>query len=322
MFYAPFNLALRYFMAKHLPVLLREVLDLLAPRAGQLFLDCTFGGGGHSGALLDAAPDIRVVALDCDPEAVTRAEAFKSRYGERFKFYDENFTQLDMVSENGFDGAIFDLGLSTFQLEKPERGFSFQRSGPADMRMDTRTGISAAEFLESASREKLITAIRIFGEEPRWRRVIDAIISARGTSALQDTILLAELLSKAVGGKRMGRRTRIHPATRTFQGIRIMINQELKNLEEALPKAFEKLAPAGALATISFHSHEDRIVKRYFRRMAGESEHAGDSTPKQFRVRRAMVLTRKPIIPTPEEISRNPRSRSAKLRVLKKEVTL
>ena len=322
MFYAPFNLAFLYFMANHLPVLIREALDLLAPRAGQLFLDCTFGGGGHSGALLEAAPDIRVVAFDCDPEAGVRAEAFKSRYGERFKFYDKNFTQLDMVLENGFNGALFDLGLSSFQLDKPERGFSFLRPGPADMRMDTRTGVSAAEFLEKTSRESLITAVRNFGEEPRWRRVVEAIIAARGTGALQDTVLLAELVARAVGGKRVGSQTRIHPATRTFQGIRIMINQELKNLEEALPKVFEKLVPAGVLATISFHSHEDRIVKRYFRRMAGQSEHAADSTPKQFRVRRAVVLTRKPITPTTEEKSRNPRSRSAKLRALKKEGAL
>ena len=308
-------------MVKHLPVLVREVLEVLTPKSGQMFLDCTFGGGGHSGAILEAVSDTSVVALDCDPEAVVRAEAFKGRYADRFKFYDENFAHLDMISENGFNGALFDLGTSSYQFDKDERGFSFRRPGPADMRMDTRTGISAAQFLETASKDKLITAIRIFGEEPSWRRVVDAIIRARGTGKLQYTESLADLVVQVVSGKRVGRRTRIHPATRTFQGIRIMINRELTNLEEALPKAFEKLAPAGALATISFHSHEDRIVKRYFRRMAGQPEHADDSTPKQFRVRRAHMLIRKPITPSEEEIRQNPRSRSAKLRAIRKEVS-
>lgn len=309
-------------MSRHLPVLLNEVLEILAPRAGASLLDCTFGGGGHTRALLEAAEGVRVTALDCDPEAAKRAEILKAEYGERFTFIDVNFGDLEELPENvdGFAGALFDFGVSSFQLDTPERGFSFRFEGPADMRLNPREGRSAALFLETATREELVTAIRDYGEEPRWKQVVQAIINARGTGKLADTATLAALIGEAAEWqqRRQGRAP-INPATLSFQGIRMAVNDELGVIERALPAAFERMAEDGVLAVISFHSLEDRIVKRAFRRLAGMPEHRHDSEPQQFRTRQGELLTRRPITPTEEETSVNPRARSARLRAIRKE---
>lgn len=304
-------------MAGHQPVLLSEALAFLNPCSHTKLLDCTFGGGGHARSFLNAAPGTTVTALDCDPEASSRAVALEAEFGPRFRFQDLNFGQLDRLEESGFGCVLFDLGLSSFQLDVAERGFSFRLEGPSDMRLDPRVGQSASEFLEKAPKEEIVRAIRNFGEEKRWRRVVGAILSARGTGVLSNTSRLAALIA-SVAGNRPPRTTRIHPATKSFQGIRLAVNRELENLEFALPIAFAKLAPGGVMVVISFHSLEDRLVKRFFRRMAGKAEHSGDSLPEQLRHRRANLPMNRPIRPGEEEVARNPRSRSARLRALQK----
>ncbi|MGJ8653516.1 MAG: 16S rRNA (cytosine(1402)-N(4))-methyltransferase RsmH [Opitutaceae bacterium] len=301
----------------HVPVLLNETLELLAPRAGATILDGTFGGGGHTRALLESVDGVTVVALDRDPAAIERSSVLKAEFGDRFRIHQINFGDLGDLDEAGFDGVLFDFGLSSFQLDTAERGFSFRSDAPVDMRMNPDSGISAAEFLETADEEALLRAVRNYGEEKRCRRVIEAIIKARGTGRLQRTHSLAELVAEAVGPTPRGRKA-VHPATRTFQGIRVEINDELSAIERGLPAAFDRLLPNGVLAAISFHSLEDRIVKRFCRKMAGRPEHSSDYRTQDERTVLAKMISTRPIAPSEEEIRTNPRSRSSRLRAIRK----
>ena len=298
----------------HVPVLLEATMDYLCPEKGGLFLDGTFGGGGHSQALLEKDPNVLVIAIDQDPEAEERAKPFKETYGKRFEFYGMNFSQIDSLKEKEFDGILFDYGLSSFQLDQGDRGFSFRLDAPLDMRMNNKKGMTASEFLETASREELIQAIREYGEEPSWRRVVEAIIDARGSGLLSRTHSFAQVIEKALGSA-VCNRLKINPATRSFQGVRIAVNKELESIAQGLESAFDRLKVGGVLVAISFHSLEDRIVKRFFQSRSGSI--AGSRyAPLVENVQAQFTLqSRKPIRASADEISLNPRSRSAKLRI-------
>ena len=302
---------------EHFPVMLEASIACLNTNGGGLFLDGTFGGGGHSRALLESSSDVCVVAVDQDPDAEKRAAVLKDQYGDRFLFYPMNFSNIGQIKEKNFQGALFDFGLSSFQLNQGERGFSFRFDGPLDMRMNNTEGITAHEFLESVDEMELVRAIRDFGEEPSWRRVVEAILKARGSGRLSRTKSFAQLVESAIP-KRGFQRNRIHPATRSFQGVRIAINRELEAIELGLKEAFKYLKVGGVMVAISFHSLEDRIVKRFFRKLSGRPEHKKDRRFQEERNVLAKMTSAKAIKASNEEISVNPKSRSARMRSLVK----
>ena len=298
---------------QHKPVLLEEAVKILSPRDGKTYLDCTFGGGGHTRRILESA-DCKVVSLDRDPAAIKRAKAVSADYPDRFEFRPLAFSDLDMLGGESFAGILFDFGVSSFQLDTPERGFSFMREGPLDMRMDTTKGFTAREYIESADESELVEILREYGEEPRARKIARAIIAAREADKISTTAELAKAIAEAAPSHE-----RIHPATRAFQALRIKVNDELGEIERALPKAFAALESGGVMAAISFHSLEDRIVKKFFKKAAGRPEDRFDTSFVQDRVKLAELLTRKPILPSEGETANNPRSRSAKLRAIRKD---
>lgn len=284
----------------HISVMKDEVLEFLALRYPGKFLDMTFGGGGHTRAILEGNPGNTVVAVDCDPEAAPRAEKLAKEFPGRLRFVDSFFDEV--VLNEKFDGILFDLGVSSFQLDTPERGFSFRAQAPADMRMNPRAGVPAWKFVESADSESLVQVVRDWAEERNWRKIVAALQQARGTAELKTTLGLSEIIAKYTRGH-----GKIHPATRVFMGLRMAVNDEIGRLERALPKAFAMLSSGGILAVISFHSVEDRVAKLFFNSVTRPK----DSAP-------AKLLLKKVGKPTRGETQTNARARSAKLRVLQK----
>ncbi len=309
----------------HVPVLLNETIALLAPRAGYRMVDGTFGGGGHARALLDtSAPDGRVLALDADPDAMARGAALARAYGDRLMLRHANFaTMREVAASIGWEAGtvntvLLDLGLSSFQLADAARGFSFQQDGPLDMRFDDTTGVTAAEIVNTWDETALADLFWAYGEEPAARRVARVLAQRRAARPFTRTGDLAEVVVGAKGG----RRGRIHQATQVFQALRIAVNDEVGVLERALAAARDLLTPGGRLAVISFHSLEDRAVKRFFRHEASatEPDMLPRSVPVQPRARTPVfrILTPRPVSPAAAEIAANPRARSARLRVAEK----
>ena len=304
----------------HESVLIREAVELLNVKAGGRYVDGTLGGGGHSRAILEkAGPDGFLLGIDRDESALERAGAKLGELKRQARLVHGNFGDLRNLAEaNGagvVDGILLDIGISSDQLDEGERGFSFMKDGPLDMRMDVSGGCTAADLVNGLPEEELCSIIRDYGEERLARQVARAIVRERAVEPITRTGRLAAIVEKSVGG----RRGRVHPATRTFQGLRIRVNGELDELERGLEGGLALLAPGGRMAVISFHSLEDRIVKRFFVRHAGrwESLQAGGrkwigETPV------VSLVTRKPVVATDEETAANPRARSAKLRVAEK----
>lgn len=301
---------------EHQPVLYHEVLDALNPQAGARFLDGTLGMGGHAWGLLHASsPDGTLLGLDQDATTIALAAQRLAPYGERWKARHTNFDKMKSVAEAEgfapFDGILLDLGFSSLQMDDERRGLSFRAGAPLDMRLDPEGDVTAADLINSLSEEALANLIYEFGEEPQSRRIARAMVQDRPFASARE---LGEMIARVV--KQRGRE-RIHPATRTFQALRIAVNDELGVLRRALPDAVGLLKPGGRLAVISFHSLEDRIVKQFFRDEAtdclcppGVLFCACGHTATLDR-----SATRKPIAPSDEEIARNPRARSARLRV-------
>jgi len=276
----------------HVPVMPTAVLAGLQPDTGGPYLDATVGGGGHSEALLAANEDVRVTALDQDEVALAAAQKRLQPYGDRVTFDRINFAEFD-PGNTRFKGILADLGVSSAQLDTPDRGFSFRKAAPLDMRMDQRQDLSAADIINHWEEAELARIFFFYGEERLSRRIARRIVEQR---PFHTTTELAEAIARCVPAKyRYGR---IHPATRSFQGLRIAVNAELEVLETLLAKAPDWLLPGGRLVIISFHSLEDRIVKQAFR---------GDD--------RLQIITKKPLVATAAEVQQNPRARSAKLRI-------
>jgi 16S rRNA (cytosine1402-N4)-methyltransferase len=300
--------------APHIPVLLDEVVKALAPRDGAIFVDGTFGAGGYSKALLAAAA-CRVVGIDRDPTAVEAGRELAKRYDGRLQVLAGRFgdmvSLLAGISVTRVDGVALDLGVSSMQIDQPERGFSFQKNGPLDMRME-RAGPSAADLVNTASEAELADLLWRFGEERFSRRLARAIVADRRAHPFTTTRQLAELVRRIVPAAKDG----IDPATRTFQGLRIAVNDELGEVERGLEAAETLLGPGGRLAVVSFHSLEDRLVKDFLKGESGMAARPSRHLPMpEARKPRFRLVARKPITAGDAEIKANPRARSAKLRV-------
>lgn len=305
--------------ARHIPVLLNEVVDALNPRDGGRYLDGTFGAGGYTTAVLDRA-QCEVIAIDRDPEAIAAGQELARRYAPRLRLLEGRFGDMaELLSAEGVeevDGVALDLGVSSMQFDQAERGFSFRGNGPLDMRMEKR-GRSAADLVNEADETELADIFWRYGEERRSRRVAHAIVERRREKKFETTGELAEIVRRAVGPSA---KDESDPATRSFQALRIAVNDELGELERGLAAAEQVLAPGGRLAVVSFHSLEDRAVKDFVRarsgRTAAPSRHAPPRGPQAAATLRE--LTRRPVAPSDAETAANPRARSARLRVAEK----
>ena len=291
----------------HNPVMLKEILKYLDPKAGETIIDCTIGLGGHSKEILKRiSPGGRLIGIDRDSESLSLADKRLKKIGSSYRLIWDDFRNLDKVMSEleleEVDGMFFDLGVSSYQLENPERGFSIKFDGPLDMRMDRQSFISAYDLVNSLSEREISSILKAFGQEHWHNRIANILVRQRNKTPISSTRELTNIVLKAMPYKQ--RRSRIHPATRTFQAFRIAVNRELEALEITLEKSVSFLRAGGHLCVISFHSLEDRIVKNKFRQFAKEEI--------------LSILTKKPLIPQDEEIKINPRCRSAKLRVAQK----
>lgn len=303
----------------HIPVMLSEVVELLAPRPNAAYLDATFGGGGYTRAILEAA-SCTVWAIDRDPDAIARGAGLAARFPGRLHLIHGQFgDMLELLAERGvatLDGVVLDLGVSSFQLDDPARGFSFRAEGPLDMRM-SRNGPTAAELVNTLPERELADMLYEFGEERASRRIARAIVAARAAEPIATTARLAAIIRGVLPPDRSG----IDPATRSFQALRISVNDELGEIERALVQASQLLAPGGRLIVVSFHSLEDRIVKRFMGELAGRAPAPSRHDPRGLAARpaaRFRLLTVRPLRPGPREAAANPRARSARLRALER----
>jgi 16S rRNA (cytosine1402-N4)-methyltransferase len=304
----------------HVPVMADEVVQMLAPVPGSRHVDATLGGGGHAERILTASnPDGRLLGLDADGAAIASVRArLAPRFGDRLQLRQANFRELSVVApEEGFgriDGCLFDLGLSSFQLADADRGFGFRTGGPLDMRFDASRGVPAAELIATLDAVELTALFKRYGEEPFAGRIARAIVATRRSAPIGTAEDLAALIERVAPSRAPGRR-RVHPATRVFQALRIAVNEELDALEAGLAAALELLRPGGRLVVLSYHSLEDRIVKRFF-----QTERRGCICPPEAPVcvcghqPRLRLLSPKGLVPSPAEVTANPRARSARLR--------
>ena len=300
---------------RHTPVLLKSALEHLQPRDGGTYIDATFGAGGYARAILDAA-DCRVLAIDRDPSAIAGGADLVSAYAGRLMLHQARFSELEEIARQvgltQVDGVVFDLGVSSMQLDEPERGFSFQADGPLDMRM-SREGPTAADLLNTLDEAELADILFHYGEERKARAIARAIVRARSQEPLTRTLQLARIVSQVLGGRKTEGR---HPATRTFQALRIAVNDELGEVAAGLACAERLLKPGGRLVVVTFHSLEDRIVKRFFAERAGKTAQVSRHLPRPAQTRAASfrIVNQRPVTPSKEEVAANPRARSAKLR--------
>ena len=295
---------------KHFPVMLHEVLLALSPSDNKTYVDATFGNGGYTEAILNAA-DCKVIALDRDPNVLPRAQEFMQKYGSRFDFRAGQFGNFAQLVNENIDGAVFDIGVSSMQLDNAERGFSFAKDAPLDMRMSC-SGLSAADIVNNTPEKELADLIYKYGEEKKSRQIAAKIVKARNLQPICTTKQLAEIIYSVLHKTPNG----IDPATRTFQALRIAVNNELSELENGLNAATSRLLPDGRLVVVSFHSLEDRIVKNFFKENSGANVHVSKYAKKLPDIDENIIFaeTSKAITASKEEIEINIRSRSAKLR--------
>ncbi len=296
--------------AKHFPVMLPEVLAALAPKNGETYIDATFGGGSYSRAFLEAA-DCKLIGIDRDPDAIKRGQEFETKYQNRFRIVESEFSKIDELGFSPLDGIVFDIGVSSFQIDEAERGFSFNKDGPLDMRMGN-TGPSAADVLMSLNERDLANIFWQFGEEKNSRQIARAIVTDREKLPFSNTQQLAELCARI--NRRNGSKEKINPATRVFQALRIFVNDELGELERALRASVSLLKPGGRLVVVTFHSLEDRIVKNFLNNSSASVQVSRYIPQANEGVGNFEIINKKPILPSKEEVEINPRSRSAKLR--------
>ncbi|WP_284154862.1 16S rRNA (cytosine(1402)-N(4))-methyltransferase RsmH [Algicella marina] len=299
--------------APHIPVLLEPILARIAPVEG-VWLDGTFGAGGYTRALLDAGAE-RVIAVDRDPEVFQRAASWAESYGDRLKLVEATFDRLDELADEPLTGVVLDIGVSSMQIDQAERGFSFQKDGPLDMRM-SGSGPSAADIVNGAKEEMLADILYQYGEERASRRIARRIVAARDDAPITRTSHLAKIVEGALPPARPGQ---VHPATRSFQALRIAVNDELGQLVRGLMAAERALAVGGWLAVVTFHSLEDRIVKRFFQQRSGGAPRGNRYAPEpEVSEARFELVSRKAVVAGEEEMTRNPRARSAKLRLARR----